>query len=599
MAKTQRFLSAPVGYGLDNKTQDIAATKRKLHELGFYKPRDTGVGDDFDAGFDAAIQNFQSRAGLRVDGVMKPGGETERNIEAYRTGEGFEAQPLPSATRLKGSVGAGGKNAPEDVIAAKRALAASGRYGYDRTRPPSPYTDEKLVEAMRGLERDHDLFESGTIDPDSPAFQAMIREADDAIQGVFPPSVAERKDGETQTAALPFLIPIALAGARLAAPHIARMVGSTAARIAGPNGAKSILGAAAAGALGQAANDAGKRPGAKHRMQTETENLQTPPSSAEPPIKLPTKEEYPAGERRPSVTVTPIPEQRKPEVEGYPAEGPRLSDKVIYQALNDDEFLRRLHILFNMRGNDQTQDLDDDVGNDIKGIGDEYGRGLEIIGGGFRDRNTRELRKQYWLKPQDHLKVPGNKRKNGSFILLRERFPEILFFIADEVGGNLCNWQPIDDPSRFHDREVWAFLPEFETAHGGVFNPNTAPKRFQRKRFYFRGNTGISSWKFANGRETEFMSFGWLRANHLRTDKETARFLAAVWRISAKISTSHVKQMNPATGETLEEDRDMYINRYGFDALRWCAERENRMLDFDCRPTDDWVMPQLPCYDQA
>jgi peptidoglycan hydrolase-like protein with peptidoglycan-binding domain len=141
MAKTQRFLSAPVGYGFDNQKQDIAAAKQKLRDLGFYAPRDTGMGDDFDAGFDAAIQDFQARAGLRVDGVMNPGGETERNIEAYRTGEGFAPLPQPVEMQVKGSVGAGGANAPEDVVAAKRALAASGRYGHDRTRPPSPYTD--------------------------------------------------------------------------------------------------------------------------------------------------------------------------------------------------------------------------------------------------------------------------------------------------------------------------------------------------------------------------------------------------------------------------------------------------------------------------
>jgi peptidoglycan hydrolase-like protein with peptidoglycan-binding domain len=99
MAKTQRFLAAPVGYGLDNQKQDVTAAKRKLQELGFYAPRNNELGDDFDEGFDTAIQNFQSRAGLRVDGVMKPGGETERNIEAYRTGEGFEA--LPQAAEMQ------------------------------------------------------------------------------------------------------------------------------------------------------------------------------------------------------------------------------------------------------------------------------------------------------------------------------------------------------------------------------------------------------------------------------------------------------------------------------------------------------------------
>lgn len=45
---------------------------------------------------------------------------------------------------------------------------------------------------------------------------------------------------------------------------------------------------------------------------------QLPPSPADPPKGFDGREEYPAEERRPTLLVTPIPEERKPEVEIFP-----------------------------------------------------------------------------------------------------------------------------------------------------------------------------------------------------------------------------------------------------------------------------------------
>jgi hypothetical protein len=183
--------------------------------------------------------------------------------------------------------------------------------------------------------------------------------------------------------------------------------------------------------------------------------------------------------------------------------------------------------------------------------------------------------------------------------LLRERFPEIVFFIVDNDQGYLRNWQPIKDPSQFCDRDVWAFLPEGSASERPSFHPRETQEHLRRKHFCVRANGGIFPRTYDNGRRVEFMSFGWLQANHMRTDKETARFLATVWRLSAKISTNHMKEIDPKTNETLADDIDLHVNRFGFDALRWCAEMDTRCFELCYRPVDGWVMPDLPCYEQT
>jgi hypothetical protein len=392
-------------------------------------------------------------------------------------------------------VGSGGANAPEDVVAAKRALAASGRYGHDRTRPPSPYTDEAMVEAVRSLQRDHGLFENGTLDPRDPAVQLLLKEAEDGVRGVFPPSVAEKGEGETQTAALPFLIPLAIAGARVAAPHIARwaaphiarLAGGAAARTAAPNAAKSILGAAAAGALGQAANETGKRAGTQQRTQTDIENAQIPPYPGEPLDPFPPFVTPIPDERGPSVTTTPIPKPAKAEIETYPAEEPRMPDKFIYQALEDEDFMRRMNILFNMRGNRQTQDLDDDTGHDVIAVGQELGLDLEFIGGGFLDRNTREFWKQYWLRPQDHLRVPEDKtkRKNGSFVdvVVRDRKTGRILLLnttTNRADGSLTPGEEWQRTKIMVNKEEDMGFAAVEKARKGV-DPSEHRKQLQSK----------------------------------------------------------------------------------------------------------------------
>ena len=59
---------------------DVIITKRALERLGYYDRPQWGLQDFTDDGLFAGIRSFQEDNGLTIDGVMKPGGETERAL---------------------------------------------------------------------------------------------------------------------------------------------------------------------------------------------------------------------------------------------------------------------------------------------------------------------------------------------------------------------------------------------------------------------------------------------------------------------------------------------------------------------------------------
>lgn len=61
---------------------DVLRTKRALHTLGFYKPPKWGITEIPDRDLFDGIAAFQKRHGLQIDGVVKPGGPTEKAIES-------------------------------------------------------------------------------------------------------------------------------------------------------------------------------------------------------------------------------------------------------------------------------------------------------------------------------------------------------------------------------------------------------------------------------------------------------------------------------------------------------------------------------------
>lgn len=76
----RRGLQARVGNGSANHPDDILLVKAALDRLGRYRHRGDAHGY-IDRRLHDAILGYQRDRGLRRDGVLKPGGETERCLQ--------------------------------------------------------------------------------------------------------------------------------------------------------------------------------------------------------------------------------------------------------------------------------------------------------------------------------------------------------------------------------------------------------------------------------------------------------------------------------------------------------------------------------------
>ncbi len=81
-------LSGPIGNGRENKPADVMWVKHAMCCLGRYNDRLERNGY-IDRGLHEAIDGYQRDRGLRRDGWIGPGGETERAIrlDLSRLGE--------------------------------------------------------------------------------------------------------------------------------------------------------------------------------------------------------------------------------------------------------------------------------------------------------------------------------------------------------------------------------------------------------------------------------------------------------------------------------------------------------------------------------
>ena len=178
--------------------------------------------------------------------------------------------------------------------------------------------------------------------------------------------------------------------------------------------------------------------------------------------------------------------------------------------------------------------------------------------------------------------------------ILRERFPSILFAAPDRRDPDLP-WNLLCQPWQ-STREVYGVVPddswrgekhEFRLSNGSiVIGPYF---RFER--------SGLAYFPEAPKTQSDGnLRDSYLQGGYMPSDRETARFLARVWRASEKITTNKVKEIDCETGRTIWP----CITGgpwCGFDALRWCQQSDKRVLEGNCRPTDDWVMPDSPYYD--
>jgi len=61
--------------------EDVLSAKRALMKLGYYAPlEEDDPGPWVDSALFSGIKNFQHDEGLKVDGLMRPGGPTEGSL---------------------------------------------------------------------------------------------------------------------------------------------------------------------------------------------------------------------------------------------------------------------------------------------------------------------------------------------------------------------------------------------------------------------------------------------------------------------------------------------------------------------------------------
>ena len=137
-------LGSYVGPGRANRPQDVRLTKRALALAGHYPAdlaRETSA--EADSLLARGISAFQSRHGLKQDGLMAPGGETERELE--RT-----VLSAQEAQGKKDSSTKGTDKAPEksggDQIDGKEGDVQLARHG--GSPPPRPKNTEGLKFAI-------------------------------------------------------------------------------------------------------------------------------------------------------------------------------------------------------------------------------------------------------------------------------------------------------------------------------------------------------------------------------------------------------------------------------------------------------------------
>ena len=87
-------LNGPIGAAFDHDLNDVTNTKTALRALGHFKTPDYGLTTYPDQALFDGVKDFQKARNLSVDGVMKPGGETETAL-AQVAAPAPETPPAP------------------------------------------------------------------------------------------------------------------------------------------------------------------------------------------------------------------------------------------------------------------------------------------------------------------------------------------------------------------------------------------------------------------------------------------------------------------------------------------------------------------------
>lgn len=114
-------LSNRVGNNLENEEKDVLAIKNRLHSAGYFDLNEGAEPHGYiTKQMDGAIRSFQSANGLRVDGILNPGGETESALRKIATSSTEENIPVPK--RKPAHLDATGRMIREDTPKAYKYL---------------------------------------------------------------------------------------------------------------------------------------------------------------------------------------------------------------------------------------------------------------------------------------------------------------------------------------------------------------------------------------------------------------------------------------------------------------------------------------------
>jgi len=103
-----------------------------------------------DRKLDSSIRRFQGDMGLKVDGIMNPGGETERSLQRSLT---RMESDQPDRISIFEGVGNNQTNRKEDVAQIQRGLSSIGLVPKARSFEPSGIIDAETTDALQSLQR--------------------------------------------------------------------------------------------------------------------------------------------------------------------------------------------------------------------------------------------------------------------------------------------------------------------------------------------------------------------------------------------------------------------------------------------------------------
>lgn len=394
-----------IGSSWNVDEEDVVKTKTALKKTGDYKMPEWGVTGYPDQNMFDGLKSFQKREGLQVDGVMKPGGPTEKRLA--------QKMKRPSAAgTVAGSKQPGKTNARGFVEGEWDWRRIGTKPGPVETGGFAGLTDWPGIKTTSGplLPLD-DLTEIGNELPGGRK------------RG---PARKKKQPGEREVALAPLIPVIAAGGAALMrnSPQILRGLQGifrTAPLIGAAEEARKQVERSGRSRSGypspipQPLKDEDRTKGRSDRV------------AIDPPPPTPGFE--PPDENLPDRTESPAEPVELPDLSGSI---PETNEPTIFVLPVPDNALKQAGmVLENRRGNPVTQA---EINEIQKGV-EAANPGWTHVGGGV-DRDNNRLKKEFWI-PSVAKTFGGDGRKGGTFVDLTFKTP----------SGKLVHIQTVDiDP---------------------------------------------------------------------------------------------------------------------------------------------------------